>query len=483
MQYHVLLIILFWNLPFSLSIQSIQSTSITVSQTNEIIKMTDFLDDLKGKYAHEPTFLQAVEEMALSLKPLFEDPEKGDYYKRAFCAIAEPERTLKFRVSWMDDAGNLQFNRGWRVEFNSVLGPYKGGLRFHPTANEGILKFLGFEQIFKNALTGLAMGGGKGGSDFNPKGKSDAEVIRFCQSFMTELARYLHPSTDVPAGDIGVGGREIGAMYGQYKRLKNKHGEGILTGKGALWGGSPFRPEATGYGLVYIMKIAVEKGLGKSMEGMRCALSGSGNVCQYAAQKCIEFGAKVISVSDSNGCVVFEDGMTTEQLATMIDCKEVKRARLSTLGEGFGTYHAGESPWSLEDLKVDLALPCATQNEINGEAAARLVKNGVVGVGEGANLPTDMDGQNAFRAAGVIYIPGKAANAGGVGVSGLEMAQNAQRLTWKPEEVDTRLKDMMAYIYQQMEDHAPKGGTLEQGANIAGFIKVVQGMKELGWFY
>merc|ERR1711957_771366 len=391
-----------------------------------------------GKYGHQPTFLQAVEEMALSLKPLFEG-EKGDYYKRAFCAIAEPERTLKFRVSWMDDAGKLQFNRGWRVEFNSVLGPYKGGLRFHPTANEGILKFLGFEQIFKNALTGLAMGGGKGGSDFNPKGKSDQEVIRFCQSFMTELARYLHPSTDVPAGDIGVGGREIGAMYGQYKRLKNKHGEGILTGKGALWGGSPFRPEATGYGLVYIMKIAVEKGLGKSMEGMRCALSGSGNVCQYAAQKCIEFGAKVISVSDSNGCVVFEDGMTTEQLATMIDCKEVKRARLSTLGEGFGTYHAGESPWSLED---------------------------------------------AFRAAGVIYIPGKAANAGGVGVSGLEMAQNAQRLTWKPEEVDTRLKDMMAHIYQQMEDHAPKnGGTLEQGANIAGFIKVVQGMKELGWFY
>merc|ERR1719157_234564 len=293
----------------------------------------------------------------------------------------------------MDDAGKLQFNRGWRVEFNSVLGPYKGGLRFHPTANEGILKFLGFEQIFKNALTGLAMGGGKGGSDFNPKGKSDAEVIRFCQSFMTELARYLHPSTDVPAGDIGVGGREIGAMYGQYKRLKNKHGEGILTGKGALWGGSPFRPEATGYGLVYIMKIAVEKGLGKSMEGMRCALSGSGNVCQYAAQKCIEFGAKVVSVSDSTGCVIFEDGMTTEQLAVMIDCKEVKRARLSTLTKDFGTYHAGESPWSLADLQLDLALPCATQNEINGDAATRLVKNGVKAVGEGANLPTNMAGR------------------------------------------------------------------------------------------
>merc|ERR1711957_323760 len=362
-----------------------------------------------GKYGHQPTFLQAVEEMALSLKPLFEG-EKGDYYKRAFVAIAEPERTLKFRVSLMDDAGNLQFNRGWRVEFNSVLGPYKGGLRFHPTANEGILKFLGFEQIFKNALTGLAMGGGKGGS--------------------------------------------------------------------------PFRPEATGYGLVYIMKIAVEKGLGKSMEGMRCALSGSGNVCQYAAQKCIEFGAKVVSVSDSTGCVIFEDGMTTEQLAVMIDCKEVQRARLSTLTKDFGTYHAGESPWSLADLKVDLALPCATQNEINGDAATRLVKNGVKAVGEGANLPTNMAGQDVFRSNNVIYIPGKAANAGGVGVSGLEMAQNAQRLTWKPEEVDTRLKDMMAGIYQQMEDHAPAdGGTLEQGANIAGFKKVVQGMSELGWFY
>jgi len=444
--------------------------------------MTDFLDNLRTQYAHQPVFLQAVDEMALSLKPLFEG-EKGDYYKRAFVAIAEPERTIKFRVSWMDDSGKLQFNRGWRVEFNSTLGPYKGGLRFHPTANEGILKFLGFEQIFKNALTGLAMGGGKGGSDFDPKGKSDAEVIRFCQSFMTELARYLHPSTDVPAGDIGVGGREIGAMYGQYKRLKNKHGEGILTGKGALWGGSPFRPEATGYGLVYLMKIAVEK-VGKSMTDMRCAVSGSGNVCQYAAEKCIEFGAKVMTVSDSSGVMVFENGMTTEELTMMLQCKNVDRARLSTLegtGSFTGKYTAGETPWSL-DIKYDIALPCATQNEINGTAATLLVKNGVFAVGEGANLPTDMEGQGVFRANSVIYLPGKAANAGGVGVSGLEMAQNAQRLTWKPEEVDNRLKDMMAHIYKQMEDNA-MGGTLEQGANIAGFKMVVQGMQELGWFY
>jgi len=342
---------------------------------------------------------------------------------------------------------------------------------------------LGFEQIFKNALTGLAMGGGKGGSDFDPKGKSDAEVIRFCQSFMTELARYLHPSTDVPAGDIGVGGREIGAMYGQYKRLKNKHGEGILTGKGALWGGSPFRPEATGYGLVYLMKIAVEK-VGKSMTDMRCAISGSGNVCQYAAEKCIEFGAKVMTVSDSSGVMVFENGMTTEELTMMLQCKNVDRARLSTLegtGSFTGKYTAGETPWSL-DIKYDIALPCATQNEINGTAATLLVKNGVFAVGEGANLPTDMEGQGVFRANSVIYLPGKAANAGGVGVSGLEMAQNAQRLTWKPEEVDTRLKDMMAHIYKQMEDNA-MGGTLEQGANIAGFKMVVQGMQELGWFY
>ena len=287
--------------------------------------MTDerfpFLHDLRQKYAHQPTFLQSVEEMALSLEPIFLDPVKGDFYKRVFVTMAEPERMLSFRVPWMDDNGKMQFNRGWRVEFNSALGPYKGGLRFHPTVDDGLLKFLGFEQIFKNALTGLPMGGGKGGSDFDPKGKSDGEVRRFCESFMTELFRYLHPSTDVPAGDIGVGGREIGYMYGQYKRLTNKHGEGILTGKSLLFGGSPFRPEATGYGLIYIAKIAIEKKLGRSLVGARCAISGSGNVAQYAAQKLMEFGAKVVTVSDSNGVLVFDDGMTQEDWDAVIEVR------------------------------------------------------------------------------------------------------------------------------------------------------------------
>jgi len=370
------------------------------------------------------------------------------------------------------------------VRFRSVLGPYKGGLRFHPTVNEDILKFLGFEQIFKNALTGLPMGGGKGGSDFDPKGKSEGEVRRFCESFMNELFRYLHPSTDVPAGDIGVGGREIGFMYGQYKRLTNRHGEGILTGKSLNFGGSPLRPEATGYGLVYMAKIAVEKRLNRSLEGMRCALSGSGNVAQYAAELLLEFGAKVITVSDSNGVLVFEDGMTKADLKAVMDCKNVRRGRLSSLGSKVsGKYLDGETPWSV-DVKYDLALPCATQNEIKKEGAEQLVKNGVLGVLEGANLPTDMEAQEVIRAqSSVIYVPGKASNAGGVGVSGLEMSQNAQRLTWKREEVDKKLQEMMSNIYDRMAKAEKDGGTLEQGANRAGFLKVATAMKELGWVY
>lgn len=451
--------------------------------TNENGNKLSFLDDLRAKYQHQPTFLQSVEEIALSLLPLFEDPEKGDFYKRAFVAMTEPERAISFRVPWMDDNGDIHFQRGYRVEFSSVLGPYKGGLRFHPTVDEGILKFLGFEQIFKNALTGLPMGGGKGGSDFNPKGKSEGEIRRFCQSFMTELHRYLHPSTDVPAGDIGVGGREIGYMYGTYKRLKNKHGEGILTGKSILFGGSPFRPEATGYGLVYITKLAVERRLERSLEGMRCAVSGSGNVAQFACQKLLEFGAKVMTVSDSEGVLIFEDGMTKEDLKKIFECKNVKRARLSSLdGQVSGRYEDRQTPWSLE-VKFDLAFPCATQNEIDEDGANRLIKNGLLGLFEGANLPVSLAGQDAIRARpDVIYLPGKAANAGGVGVSGLEMSQNAQRLTWKPEEVDNRLKAMMASIYQLMEDHA-NGGTLEQGANRAGFVKVATAMQELGWIW
>ena len=327
------------------------------------------------------------------------------------------------------------------------------------------------------------MGGGKGGSDFDPKGKSDGEVRRFCESFMTELFRYLHPSTDVPAGDIGVGGREIGYLYGQYKRLTNKHGEGVLTGKSLLFGGSPLRPQATGFGLIYMTKIAVKEKLGCDLANMRCAVSGSGNVAQYASQKLLEFGAKVITLSDSNGVLVFENGLTEEDWKVVMDCKNVQRGRLSSIADKIsGKYIPNESPWSI-DVKFDLALPCATQNEIRKEGAELLIKNGIKGVLEGANLPTSLEAQQAFRDADVLYIPGKASNAGGVGVSGLEMAQNAQRLTWKPEEVDEKLKDMMQDIYNQMAMTESLGVSLEEGANRAGFLKVARAMKELGWVY
>jgi len=343
---------------------------------------------------------------------------------------------------------------------------------------------LGFEQIFKNALTGLPLGGGKGGSDFDPKGKSEGEVRRFCESFMTELFRYLHPSTDVPAGDVGVGGREIGYMYGQYKRLSNRHGEAVLTGKSLLFGGSPFRPEATGFGLVYMAKLVAEKRLGRSLEGMRCAVSGSGNVAQYACRKLLDFGAKVLTVSDSNGLLLFADGMTESDWSAMMECKNVQRARLSSLaGIVRAQYIEGQTPWSIDE-QYDMALPCATQNEINEDGAKRLIENGVAAVLEGANLPTTLQGQEMFRTStGIVYVPGKASNAGGVGVSGLEMSQNAQHLTWHASEVDEKLQDMMARIYEQMEDCANSGGTLEEGANRAGFLKVANAMKELGWIY
>jgi len=337
----------------------------------------------------------------------------------------------------------------------------------------------------------LPMGGGKGGSDFNPKGKSEGEIRRFCESFMTELYRYLHPSTDVPAGDIGVGGREIGYLYGTYKRLTNRHGEGVLTGKSLLFGGSPLRPEATGFGLVYMTELAVQQKFKKSLKGMRCAVSGSGNVAQHAAEKLLELGATVVTVSDSNGVLVFENGMTKDDWKAIMECKNVKRGRLSSIQDKTsGRYVAGESPWSLKDVKFDLALPCATQNEINAKAAELMVENGVQGVLEGANLPTDMEAQDILRRNDILYIPGKASNAGGVGVSGLEMSQNAQRLTWKAEEVDAKLKSMMADIYKQMveqqEESFAEGGkecTLKQGANRAGFIKVAKAMKELGWVF
>jgi glutamate dehydrogenase (NADP+) len=346
-----------------------------------------------------------------------------------------------------------------------------------------VLKFLGFEQIFKNALTGLPLGGGKGGSDFDPKGKSNAEVRRFCQSFMTELARYIGANTDVPAGDIGVGGREIGFLYGQYKRLMNKHNEGVLTGKSLLFGGSPLRTEATGYGLVYMTKLAVEKRLGESLEGARCAVSGSGNVAQYAAHKLITFGAKVITMSDSNGVLVFEDGMTMDDWNVIIKAKQVDRKRLSSIEEQVsGTYHAKETPWTV-DTVYDFALPCATQNEILKDGAHNLVKRGCKGVFEGANLPTSAEAQDVLRDAKVLYIPGKASNAGGVGTSGFEMSQNSQFLQWSNDEVENKLQSLMENIYSQMESATDENGTLEQGANRAGFLKVVKAMEQLGWFW
>jgi glutamate dehydrogenase (NADP+) len=447
--------------------------------------MNGFLDDLRSKYQHQPVFIQAVEEMALSLQPLFDDPVEGEFYRKAFLYLTEPERMISFHVPWMDDEGNLRVNRGWRVEFSSALGPYKGGLRFHPTVDDGILKFLGFEQIFKNALTGLPLGGGKGGSDFDPKEKSEAEIRRFCESFMSQLCRYVDAATDVPAGDIGVGGREIGYMYGQYKRLSNKHGEGVLTGKGKLYGGIELRPEATGFGTVLIAQHAIEDKLNRSFEGSRCAVSGSGNVAQYAAKMLLDVGAKVVSMSDSSGCLVFKDGMTEDDWDKIIEAKQVKRARLCVLDDSVsGEYVPGGTAWSIPDLQVDFAFPCATQNEIDAKGASLLMKQGCMGVFEGANLPVTAEGQEVLRKhPKVLYIPGKATNAGGVGVSGLEMSQNMSRTYWKREKVEFMLREMMAGIYKQMKDVAGKDGTLEQGCNRAGFLKVAQALKELGWVY
>lgn len=444
----------------------------------------DFLDPLRRRYAHQPVFLQAVEEMAKSVTPLFEDEVNGGFYKRAFLVMTEPERTISFRVLWQDDRGDMQCNRGWRVEFNSALGPFKGGLRFHPTVSEGVLKFLGFEQVFKNALTGLPMGGAKGGSDFDPKGKSDGEIRRFCEAFMNELVKHIGGNTDVPAGDIGVGEREIGYLFGQYKKLSNDN-DGTLTGKPLILGGSFLRPEATGFGAIYLAQIAVERE-GGTLKGKRCAVSGSGNVAQYAAKKLIDLGAKVITMSDSNGTLVFKNGMTLEEWNTVVEIKQKKRGRLSSLKlcDQNTEYIANHSPWKLRDLKLDYAFPCATQNEINGTSMDRLIDNGLVGVFEGANLPTTLAGQKHLREKKILYIPGKACNAGGVSVSGFEMSQNAMHLRWTNEEVDAKLKETMHAIYNQI-DHVKEGGecTLEEGANRAGFLKVASAMKKLGWIW
>ena len=436
---------------------------------------------LEAKHAYEPEFLEAAKRILETITPIVEANEEVYRKNSLLERLVEPERIITFRVPWVDDQGKQQVNLGYRVQFNSAIGPYKGGLRFHPSVNQSILKFLGFEQIFKNSLTGLPIGGGKGGSDFDPKGKSDGEVMRFCQSFMTELFKYIGADKDVPAGDIGVGGREIGYLYGQYKRITNLY-EGVLTGKGLSFGGSLARPEATGYGLVYITDEVV-KGAGKSLEGKTIVVSGSGNVAQYAIQKAQELGAKPVTCSDSNGYVYDPDGI---KLNVVFDIKQGHRGRIKEYVEKVPTaqYFEGQKPWG---VKCDIALPCATQNEINGEEAKTLIANGCWCVCEGANMPSDADAIDAYEKArvesGFLYMPAKAANAGGVAVSALEMSQNSERLSWTFEEVDSKLQGIMEGIYSKVSTAAKKyghEGDFVTGANIAGFEKVADAMLAQG---
>ncbi len=444
-----------------------------------INKINDFMDYVKARNPHEPEFLQAVHEVAEAIIPFMEkNPKYQD--KLLLERMIEPERTFIFRVPWLDDAGKMQVNRGFRVQFNSAIGPYKGGLRFHPSVNLSILKFLGFEQVFKNSLTTLPMGGGKGGSDFNPKGKSDNEVMRFCQSFMTELSKHIGANTDVPAGDIGVGGREIGFLFGQYKRLRDEF-TGVLTGKGMSYGGSLIRPEATGYGAVYFSEMMLGT-KNDSLKGKIAVISGSGNVAQYATQKATELGAKVVTLSDSSGYIYDADGIDAEKLAFVMELKNVKRGRISEYIKKYPTakFFKGERPWS---VKCDVAYPCATQNELNEEEAKTLVANGTVCVAEGANMPCTPEAITVFHANKILFSPGKASNAGGVATSGLEMSQNSLRYNWSREEVDAKLKQIMSDIH----DSCVKYGTQEdgyvdyvQGANVAGFVKVADAMLDQG---
>ena len=434
---------------------------------------------IKQRDPNQAVFHQAVEEVFGSLKPFLEKNPK--YTQQGLLErIVEPERVVMFRVSWVDDKGNVQVNRGYRVQMNSAIGPYKGGLRFHPTVDLGVLKFLAFEQVFKNALTTLPMGGGKGGSDFDPKGKSDAEVMRFCQAFMTELSRHIGADLDVPAGDIGVGGREIGFLFGQYKRVRNEFAS-VLTGKGLAYGGSLIRPEATGYGCVYFAQSMLHT-RGEQFAGKRVVISGSGNVAQYACEKAIQLGAKVLTVSDSNGFVKFPDsGMTEAHVAALLELKNERRERLSVYAKEQGlAYFADQKPWG---VPCDIALPCATQNELNEAAAKTLLANGVQCVAEGANMPSTLGAVEAFIQAKILYAPGKASNAGGVATSGLEMSQNAIRLSWSAEEVDKRLFDIMANIHENcVENGAAADGYVNyvNGANIAGFRKVADAMLAQG---
>jgi len=438
----------------------------------------DFMAKVIARNPNEPEFHQAVEEVAMTVLPFIEENPK---YKEAKVLerMTEPERVILFRIPWVDDKGEIQINKGYRIEMNSAIGPYKGGLRFHPTVNLGILKFLAFEQVLKNSLTTLPMGGGKGGSDFDPKGKSDAEVMRFTQSFMSELFRHIGPNTDVPAGDIGVGGREIGFLFGQYKRLRNEF-TGVLTGKGIEWGGSLIRPEATGYGQVYFAEEML-KTRGDSLKGKVCVVSGSGNVAQYATEKVTQLGGKVVTLSDSSGFIYDPDGIDAEKLAFVMELKNVKRGRIKEYADKYGVeYHEGKRPWG---IKCDVALPSATQNEVEVEDAKTLMANGCFVVSEGANMPSTPDAINVYIENKILYGPAKAANAGGVAVSGLEMSQNSMRFNWTREEVDTKLHNIMIDIH----DNCVKYGTEKDGyinhmvgANIAGFVKVADAMLAQG---
>ena len=438
----------------------------------------NFISEIDKKNSHEPEFMQAVKEIAETVLPYI--VSKDIYHgKNILMRMVEPERVLMFRVNWVDDNGEIQVNRGYRVQMNSAIGPYKGGLRFHPTVNLSILKFLALEQVFKNSLTTLPMGGGKGGSDFDPKGKSDGEVMRFCQSFMTELYRYIGPNTDVPAGDMGVGGREIGYMFGQYKKLK-KEFTGVLTGKGLSWGGSLIRPESTGYGTVYFAENMLNH-VSNSIKGKTVVISGSGNVAQFAAEKCIQLSAKVISMSDSSGTVYDSDGIDTEKLNFIMDLKNVKRGRINEYVHKYpnAVFFKNKTPW---EIKCDIALPCATQNELNENDAENLIKNGCICVSEGANMPCEHDAIKIFKQNKILYAPGKASNAGGVAVSGLEMAQNSLRYSWSREEVDSKLKEIMKDIHNSCLIHGQEKNYVnyEKGANIAGFIKVADAMLAQG---
>ncbi len=442
-------------------------------------KIDAFMEEVRARNAHEPEFLQAVQEVAETVIPYIATKEIYNG-KNILLRMVEPERAIMFRVPWVDDKGEIHVNRGYRIQMNSAIGPYKGGLRFHPSVNISILKFLAFEQVFKNSLTTLPMGGGKGGSDFDPKGKSDDEIMRFCHSFMSELFRHIGPHTDVPAGDIGVGGREIGFLFGMYRKLRNEF-TGVLTGKGLSWGGSLIRPEATGYGTVYFAKNMLET-KGGSFEGKTVTVSGSGNVAQYAAEKATQLGAKVVTLSDSSGYIYDKDGIDAEKLAFVMELKNIKRGRINEYVDKYPSaeFHKGQTPWG---VKCDIALPCATQNELNGDDAKTLIDNGCICVSEGANMPSTPEAIAAFHKAKIFFAPGKASNAGGVATSGLEMTQNSLRYNWTRDEVDNKLKQIMADIHAACLEYGNDGnGYVDyvKGANIAGFVKVADAMLAQG---